>query len=69
MRSFFEAITFLGVLLGAFLLFMTFTSASGAPQQAAGAAMAMAVVVIPYCMTAMLQRAELLKKEKDEPEY
>ena len=66
MRHVFEILTFLGGLFGAFLLFMAFTSASGAPQQAAGAAMALACVVIPYCIAAMLQRSELLEQSKVE---
>jgi microcompartment protein CcmK/EutM len=53
-------ITYIGAGLATLILFATFSSASGAPQEAAGAALALAVVAIPYCVTATLQRARLL---------
>lgn len=48
--KFFGALTFLGGLLGAAVLMITLTNSSGAPQEAAGAAIAVALVAIPYCM-------------------
>lgn len=44
------ALTIFGSLAGGFTLIHTFAAAKGAPQQAAGAAMAIAVAVIPYCL-------------------
>lgn len=58
-------LTIIGALVGALMLAGTF-AATGAPQEAAGAAMAVAFVVIPYCVTAMLQRKRLIElAEKD----
>lgn len=37
------------------LLVFTFTQAQSAPQQGAGAAMAAAVVVVPYCLARAVQ--------------
>jgi hypothetical protein len=59
----FEIFTYVGCAIGALLLLSTF-AANGAPQEAAGAAMAVAFCVIPYCITSTLQRAALLRKEK-----
>lgn len=42
--------TFLSGFAAFFVLFDTFTNAISAPQQAAGAAMAAAIIAIPYCM-------------------
>ena len=58
--KFFEILTYVGSSLGMLFLMLTF-SAKGAPQEAAGAAIAVALAVIPYCITATLQRAEILK--------
>jgi len=43
-------ITIVGSVLGLSTLFMTLMGASGAPQEAAGAAIAVALAVIPYCV-------------------
>jgi len=43
------AVTIIGGVLGGGVLFATFTSANDAPQEAAGAALAVALVVVPYC--------------------
>ena len=43
------ALTMIGGVLGGGVLFATFTSANDAPQEAAGAALAVALVVVPYC--------------------
>ncbi len=50
MASLVYIFTILGGIVGSILLFDAFTSADSAPQQAAGAAMAAACVVIPYCV-------------------
>lgn len=44
------ALVILGVLAGGFVLFATLTIAKGAPQEAAGAAVAVALAVLPYCL-------------------
>lgn len=63
--KFFEILTYIGSAIGMLFLMLTF-SANGAPQEAAGAAIAVAFAVIPYCITATLQRAALLRKTKSE---
>jgi hypothetical protein len=55
----FEILTYVGCGIGMLLLMSTF-AANGAPQEAAGAAMAVAFCVIPYCITATMQRSALL---------
>ena len=57
----FEILTFVGAAVGALFLLMTF-GANGAPQEAAGAALAVAFVVIPYCVLSALQRRELIAR-------
>lgn len=54
MRFFAVVIFFAGVLACA-VLAITLTSSSGAPQEAAGAAIALAIVTIPYCMGRSIQ--------------
>ena len=44
-------ITMLATCLAGALLFFTFVGANGAPQEAAGAAIAVAICVIPYVFT------------------
>lgn len=56
-----EVITFLGAGIGALFLLATF-GANGAPQEAAGAAMAIAFVAIPYCVCATVQRRKLMSR-------
>lgn len=46
----FGGLAFLGAIIGALQLAGTMQSATGAPQQAAGAAMACAYAVIPYVL-------------------
>jgi hypothetical protein len=58
-----EILTYIGCAIGTLFLLMAF-GANGAPQEASAAAMAVAFCVIPYCLTATVQRAALLKKEK-----
>jgi hypothetical protein len=43
---------------------MTFTASSGAPQEAAGAAMASAVVIIPYVFTRAIEALSSNKLEQ-----
>jgi hypothetical protein len=43
-------LSFLGSLAAGFQLLDTFASAKSAPQQAAGAALAAAIAIIPYCL-------------------
>ncbi len=43
-------VTILGSILGVVILIGTLLSADGAPQQAAGAAVSVALAVIPYCV-------------------
>ena len=53
-----------GAVVGALMLI--FTSTSSAPQEAAGAAIAVALVVIPYCLTRAVEgiRSERVRNEK-----
>lgn len=44
-------ITILATFAASFQLLFTFTAAQSAPQQAAGAAMAAAMVIVPYVFT------------------
>ena len=46
----FWGLAILGALVGGLSLLMTWATAGSAPQQAAGAAMAAAVAIIPYCL-------------------
>lgn len=50
--------TLLSSAFGGYLLFETMSTATGAPQQAAGAAMAMAFAVIPYVFTRCMAAIE-----------
>lgn len=56
MLTFFSILTFIGAVFGAMSLLISFTGS--APQAAAGAATAVALVVIPYCMTKLVWMAE-----------
>jgi hypothetical protein len=56
-----EILTFIGAAIGALFLLATF-GASGAPQEAAGAALAIAFVAIPYCVCATVQRRNLISR-------
>lgn len=52
---FFWVVTALGAGLGALTLLATLAMSTGAPQQAAGAAIALAFAVIPYVFTRALE--------------
>lgn len=76
MKSFFFLLTIIGGILGTVVLFFTMFSSEGAPQQAAGAAIAVAFVAIPYCMARAFEKfrqepiaktLERLLQEKQEP--
>lgn len=56
-----EISTFIGAAIGALFLLATF-EANGAPQEAAGAALAIAFVAIPYCVCATVQRRNLISR-------
>ena len=56
-----EIFTFIGAAIGALFLLTTF-GANGAPQEAAGAALAIAFVAIPYCVCATVQRRKLISR-------
>lgn len=53
--KFLYAVAFLGGIVGGLLLFGSLLAES-APQQGAGAAMAVAFVVIPYCMARAMDK-------------
>lgn len=56
-----EILTYIGAAIGALFLLATF-GANGAPQEAAGAALAIAFVAIPYCVCATVQRRKLISR-------
>jgi len=60
-----QVVTYIAAVIAALILLGIESAANGAPQEAAGAALALAVVAIPYCVTATIQRATLLNRAKD----
>ncbi len=56
-------LTFIGAGIGTLFLLLALFGSSGAPQQATGAAMAVAFVVIPYCVLSAVQRNALLRRK------
>jgi multisubunit Na+/H+ antiporter MnhE subunit len=50
MAKFTWVLSILGSILGAIILFFTLTTSKGAPQEAAGAAIALAFAILPYCL-------------------
>jgi len=50
MKKTFWIITIIGAVLGTLTLLGTLFGSNGAPQEAAGAAIAVAFTVIPYCL-------------------
>ena len=58
MTSLFNVLTLIGAMLAVAVLFLTMTSAQGAPQEAAGAAFACALVIIPYSVASISQRVQ-----------
>lgn len=57
-----EVITFVCGAIAAFFVFIGLFATNGAPQEASAAAMAVAIIGIPYAITATLQRRELLAR-------
>lgn len=62
MLTFFTILTYIGAALGALSLLVSFTGS--APQAAAGAAAAVALVAIPYCLAKLTWMAEQRKDTK-----
>jgi membrane protein implicated in regulation of membrane protease activity len=56
-----EIATFISAALAGVILLLGVGGAAGAPQEAAAAAIALALVAIPYCVSATLQRRELVR--------
>lgn len=67
MVTFLEVVAMIGAILGGLVLIMTFTSANGAPQEAAGAALSLGLAVIPYCLAAIFQRRAIIDGQKPRP--
>ena len=55
MVQFLNIVALLGAVAGGFTLFATVGAAKGAPQEAAGAAMAVALAIIPYVFARAVQ--------------
>jgi hypothetical protein len=64
MLRLFEILTWIGAAFASLLLLTAFAGGISAPQQAAAAGMAIGLVVIPYCVTGMLQRREMIGPKK-----
>ncbi|WP_092000077.1 hypothetical protein [Polaromonas sp. OV174] len=64
--GFFNIVTRIGAVLGAIVLVIGFAGAKGAPQEAAVAALAIALAVIPYVLARCVQmsRDELLAEQR-----
>lgn len=56
----FEILTYVGGAIGMILMGLVLTGANGAPQEAAGAAIAIAFVAIPYCVHGAMYRAAVV---------
>ncbi len=60
---FFEILTFIGAAIGGLLIVSLYLSSGvEAPQRTSLTALAMAIVGVPYCVLATLQRRELLRR-------
>ena len=64
MAGFLAALTALGAILGGFILILGVAAARGAPQEAASAAMAMAITFIPYALFRLAQLGDSLREQK-----
>lgn len=62
--KFFAVVIFFAGVLACAVLAITFTTSSGAPQEAAGAAIALAIVAIPYCMGRAIQMWKESRRQK-----
>ena len=58
-------ITVLAACIAGAVLFITFAGANGAPQEAAGAAMAVAICVIPYVFTRACQAFTEMGRQRE----
>lgn len=58
-------ITVLAACIAGAVLFITFTTANGAPQEAAGAALALSICVIPYVFTRACQAFTEMGRQSD----
>lgn len=63
--NFFLFLTFAGACISVIILFFSTVLSVSAPQQAAGAALALAVTVIPYAMMRVVHIARQLREEKE----
>ena len=63
MVAFFMVLTIIGSLLGGVELLNVMVLAKSAPQQAAGAAQAVAFAVVPYCLARAIQEIKRDSKE------
>jgi len=64
MRTFLGICTLLGCTIGGLILLVTIVGSNGAPQEAAGAALAIAFAAIPYCF----QGATLRMRKPSNPD-
>lgn len=64
MRRLLWVLVILGVLAGGFVLFATMAMAKGAPQEAAGAALAVALAVLPYCLARAVGELSAINTEE-----
>ena len=62
---FMEIITYIAATLAGLILILGESSANGAPQEAAIAALAAAMTIIPYAITATIQKRVLIEKIAD----
>lgn len=58
----------IGAVIGGFELLNTVTHAESAPQQAAGAALAAACAVVPYCLARAVQEIKREVQQEKEKE-
>lgn len=64
MKAFCWVITIISCIIAGMVLLATFTSSNGAPQEAAGAAMAAAIAVIPYVFSRAVTELSESKAEE-----
>jgi hypothetical protein len=62
MTGFMQGVTYFAAIVASLVLFGTESAANGAPQEAAGAALALGIAVIPYCISSTMQRAKILER-------
>ncbi|RZT56979.1 hypothetical protein EV283_1036 [Sphingomonas sp. BK036] len=65
MTTIMQGVTYVAAILAAVVLFATESTAAGAPQEAAGAALALGIAIIPYCISSTMQRADLITHLRD----